>query len=139
MAEPLIFDLSTDGCRGFTLPALDVPEVDPADHIPARFLRQELPLPSLSELEVVRHFTRLSRLNHSVDIGFYPLGSCTMKYNPRVNENMARLAGFANLHPQQPDETVQGALQMLKTLEESLAEITGMDAMTLQPAAGAQG
>ncbi|KAF1080174.1 MAG: Glycine dehydrogenase [decarboxylating] (glycine cleavage system P2 protein) [Candidatus Rifleibacterium amylolyticum] len=139
MAEPLIFDLSKDGCRGFTLPALDVPEVDPADHIPARFLREELPLPSMSELDVVRHFTRLSRLNHSVDIGFYPLGSCTMKYNPKVNENMARLPGFANLHPQQPEESVQGALQMLKTLEESLAEITGMDAITLQPAAGAHG
>lgn len=139
MAEPLIFDLSTDGRRGFALPPLDVPAVDPADHIPARFLRQELPLPSLSELEVVRHFTRLSRLNHSVDIGFYPLGSCTMKYNPRINEDMARLPGFANIHPHQPDESVQGALKLLKTLEENLAEITGMDAMTLQPAAGAQG
>ncbi|MDD2998872.1 MAG: aminomethyl-transferring glycine dehydrogenase subunit GcvPB, partial [Candidatus Riflebacteria bacterium] len=85
------------------------------------------------------HSTRLSRLNHSVDIGFYPLGSCTMKYNPRVNENMARLPGFANIHPQQPEETVQGALKMLKTLEEYLAEVTGMDAMTLQPAAGAHG
>ena len=81
MAEPLIFDLNKDGRRGYALPALDVPALDPADHIPSRFLRQELPLPSLSELEVVRHFTRLSRLNHSVDIGFYPLGSCTMKYN----------------------------------------------------------
>ncbi|HPT47872.1 MAG TPA: aminomethyl-transferring glycine dehydrogenase subunit GcvPB, partial [Candidatus Rifleibacterium sp.] len=139
MAEPLIFDLHKDGRRGYTLPVLDVPAVDAADHIPARFLRREMPLPSLSELEVVRHFTRLSRLNHSVDIGFYPLGSCTMKYNPKVNENMARLPGFANLHPQQPEETVQGALAMLKSLEDSLAEVTGMDAMTLQPAAGAQG
>jgi len=139
MAEPLIFDLSKDGRRGYALPALDVPAVDPADHIPARFLRKELPLPSLSELEVVRHFTRLSRLNHSVDIGFYPLGSCTMKYNPKVNENMARLPGFAHIHPQQPEETVQGALELLKTLEIYLAEITGMDAITLQPAAGAQG
>lgn len=139
MAEPLIFDLSKDGRRGFALPVLDVPAVDPADHIPARFLRKELPLPSLSELEVVRHFTRLSRLNHSVDIGFYPLGSCTMKYNPRINENMARLPGFAHLHPQQPEESVQGALQLIKTLEDYLAEVTGMDAMTLQPAAGAQG
>lgn len=139
MAEPLIFDLSKDGRRGYALPALDVPQVDPADHIPARFLRKELPLPSLSELEVVRHFTRLSRLNHSVDIGFYPLGSCTMKYNPKVNENMARLPGFAHIHPQQPEESVQGALELLKTLEDYLAEITGMDAITLQPAAGAQG
>ncbi len=139
MAEPLIFDLSKDGRRGYTLPALDVPAVDPADHIPARFLRKELQMPSLSEVEVVRHFTRLSRLNHSLDIGFYPLGSCTMKYNPKVNENVARLGGFAHLHPRQPEETVQGALKMLKDLEEYLAEITGMDAMTLQPAAGAQG
>lgn len=139
MAEPLIFDLSKDGRRGYTLPALDVPAVDPADHIPARFLRAELQMPSLSEVEVVRHFTRLSRLNHSLDVGFYPLGSCTMKYNPKVNENVARLPGFAHIHPHQPEETVQGALKLLSELEEYLAEITGMDAMTLQPAAGAQG
>ncbi|MFZ5951077.1 MAG: aminomethyl-transferring glycine dehydrogenase subunit GcvPB [Candidatus Rifleibacteriota bacterium] len=139
MAEATIFDLSKDGRRGYTLPALDVPAVDPADHIPARFLRKELQMPSLSEVEVVRHFTRLSRLNHSLDIGFYPLGSCTMKYNPKVNENVARLSGFAHIHPHQPEETVQGALKMMSRLEEYLAEITGMDAMTLQPAAGAQG
>ncbi len=139
MAEATIFDLSKDGRRGYTLPALDVPAVDPADHIPARFLRKELLMPSLSEVEVVRHFTRLSRLNHSLDIGFYPLGSCTMKYNPKVNENVARMSGFAHIHPHQPEETVQGALKMMSNLEEYLAEITGMDAITLQPAAGAQG
>ncbi|GAB4272517.1 MAG: aminomethyl-transferring glycine dehydrogenase subunit GcvPB [Candidatus Rifleibacteriota bacterium] len=139
MAEPLIFELSKEGRRGYTIPALDVPEVDPADHIPARFLRKELDMPSLSEVDVVRHFTRLSRLNHSLDVGFYPLGSCTMKYNPKANENVARLPGFAHLHPMQPEETVQGALELISELEKMLAEITGMDAMTLQPAAGAQG
>ena len=82
MTEPLMFELSVDGRRGYTLPKLDVPEIDPTDHIPAKMLRKELPLPSLSEIDVVRHFTRLSRLNHAVDVGFYPLGSCTMKYNP---------------------------------------------------------
>lgn len=139
MAEPLIFDLSKEGRRGYDLPKLDVPTVDPGDHIPARCLRQELDLPSLSELGVVRHFTRLSRLNHGIDVGFYPLGSCTMKYNPKVNENIARLDGFANIHPQQPEDSVQGALELLVTLENNLCEITGMDAMSLQPAAGAQG
>ena len=139
MTEPLIFDLSKKGRKGYALPALDIPRVDPADHIPARFIRKELNLPSLSEVEVVRHFTKLSRLNHSVDVGFYPLGSCTMKYNPKINEDMARLPGFAQIHPHQSEDTVQGALAMLKELEESLSEITGMDAMTLQPAAGAQG
>jgi glycine dehydrogenase subunit 2 len=139
MSEPLIFDLSKDGRRGYTLPVLDVPEVDPGDHIPARFLRKELKMPSLSEVEVVRHFTRLSRLNHSLDVGFYPLGSCTMKYNPKINENVARLPGFAHIHPHQPEDTVQGAFKLMSELEQQLNEITGMDAMTLQPAAGAQG
>ena len=96
-------------------------------------------MPSLSELETVRHFTRLSRMNHSVDVGFYPLGSCTMKYNPKVNENIARLPGFANIHPHQNANSVQGALKLLKTTEKYLAELTGMDAITLQPAAGAHG
>jgi glycine dehydrogenase subunit 2 len=139
MTEPLIFELDTKGRRGYSLPKLDVPTVDSADHIPARFLRKEFDMPSLSELEVVRHFTRLSRLNHSVDIGFYPLGSCTMKYNPKVNEDMARLPGFANLHPEQDSSQIQGALKALSLAEEYLCELTGMDAMTFQPAAGAQG
>lgn len=144
MAEPLIFDLNKDGRRGWAVGAtlrqhLDVPALDLADHIPHAFCARNCRCPHCQNLEVVRHFTRLSRLNHSVDIGFYPLGSCTMKYNPKVNENMARLPGFAHIHPQQPEETVQGALEMLKTLEDQLAEVTGMDAMTLQPAAGAHG
>ena len=139
MTEPLIFEISKEGRRGYTLPKLDVPGVDPSDHIPARFIRKDLQFPSVSEIDVVRHFTKLSRLNHGVDVGFYPLGSCTMKYNPKVNENIARLPGFANTHLYQPVDTVQGNLELIKTLENSLAEITGMDAMTLQPAAGAQG
>ncbi len=139
MTEPLIFELDTKGRRGYELPKLDVPLTDVKNAIPDKFIRQELDMPSLSELDTIRHFTRLSRLNHSVDVGFYPLGSCTMKYNPKVNEDMARLPGFANIHPNQPESTVQGALKMLYTTEQYLKELTGMDAMTLQPAAGAQG
>ncbi|MCK9456180.1 MAG: aminomethyl-transferring glycine dehydrogenase subunit GcvPB [Candidatus Riflebacteria bacterium] len=139
MTEPLLFELDKKGRRGYALPKLDVPTVDPADHIPTKFLRKQLNMPSLSELETVRHFTRLSRMNHSVDVGFYPLGSCTMKYNPKVNENIARLPGFANIHPHQNANSVQGALKLLKTTEKYLAELTGMDAITLQPAAGAHG
>ncbi|MDD2624235.1 MAG: aminomethyl-transferring glycine dehydrogenase subunit GcvPB, partial [Candidatus Riflebacteria bacterium] len=108
MTEPLLFELDKKGRRGYALPKLDVPTVDPADHIPTKFLRKQLNMPSLSELETVRHFTRLSRMNHSVDVGFYPLGSCTMKYNPKVNENIARLPGFANIHPHQNANSVQG-------------------------------
>ncbi len=139
MTEPLIFDIDVEGRKGYSLPKLDVPTVDSADHIPARFLRKEFHTPSLSELDVVRHFTRLSRLNHSVDIGFYPLGSCTMKYNPKVNEDIARLPGFTNIHPEQSSEQVQGALKSLKLAEEYMCELTGMDAISFQPAAGAQG
>lgn len=139
MTESLIFEKASPDCSGYSLPKLDVPVIDPADHIPARFLRTDLNIPGLAELDMVRHFTRLSRLNHAIDVGFYPLGSCTMKYNPRVNENMARLPGFAHIHPFQPEETVQGALQLIKDLEGMLGEVTGMDAFTLQPAAGAQG
>lgn len=139
MTEPLIFELSKEGRKGYTIPALDVPEIDPGDHIPVKNLRKELSLPSVSEIDVVRHFTNLSRLNHAVDVGFYPLGSCTMKYNPKVNEDMCRLPGFANIHPKQPQDTVQGALEALFTLEKLLCEVTGMDAMSFQPAAGAQG
>ena len=139
MTEPLIFEMSQPGTTGFTYPGLGFPEIDPADHIPAKFLRKTLPLPSVAEVDVVRHFTRLSRLNYSVDVGFYPLGSCTMKYNPKVNEDMARLPGFACIHPYQPDDSVQGALALIKGLESTLCEITGMDAFTLQPAAGAHG
>ena len=108
--------------------------------IPSPFLRKDPPLlPELSELDVVRHFTNLSRDNYGIDQGFYPLGSCTMKYNPKVNEDVARYAGFAYLHPFQPEDQIQGSLQLLYDLSTCLSEITGMDHVSLQPAAGAQG
>lgn len=138
--EPLIFDQSAEGRRGASLPLCDVPEVAVESLIPADMLRQQEPeLPELAEVDVVRHFTRLSTFNHGVDTGFYPLGSCTMKYNPKVNESLARLSGFANLHPYQPESLAQGALQLMFELQEDLGEIAGMDAFTLQPAAGAHG
>ena len=137
---PLIFERSTPGRRGYRLPELDVPEVPVNDVIPEEFLRDEAPaLPEVSELEVVRHYTQLSRLNHGVDVGFYPLGSCTMKYNPRVNEDVTSLPGMAAIHPYQPEETVQGALELIYNLGEYLAAISGLDVTTLQPAAGAHG
>lgn len=137
---PLIFERSTPGRRGYRLPDLDVPEVPVSELIPSEFLRDEPPaLPEVSELEVVRHYTQLSRLNHGVDVGFYPLGSCTMKYNPRVNEDVTSLSGFAAIHPYQPEETVQGALELMYNLSEYLAAVAGLDATTLQPAAGAHG
>lgn len=137
---PLLFEQSTPGKRAITFPQPDVPTVELSEAIPSDLLRQEpAALPEVSEVEVVRHFTQLSRLNHGVDVDFYPLGSCTMKYNPKVNEAAARLPGFAFTHPLQPAETVQGNLKLLHTLEEWLCEVTGMDRMTFQPAAGAQG
>ncbi|MBF0405741.1 MAG: aminomethyl-transferring glycine dehydrogenase subunit GcvPB [Candidatus Riflebacteria bacterium] len=139
MTESLIFELSSNGRKGYCLPKLDIPESDPADLIPANFIRKELDFPSLSEIDVVRHFVRLSRMNYGVDVGFYPLGSCTMKYNPKINEDMARLPGFAGIHPYQPEDTIQGSLALMKNLESALCEITGMDEFTLQPAAGAHG
>lgn len=135
MAEKVIYDKSSPGRRGVRFPISDVPQKD----IPKELLRKDLPLPELSELEVIRHFTKLSQLNHGVDTGFYPLGSCTMKYNPKVNEKAARLAGFANVHPLQPEETVQGALHLMYQLQSWLAEIAGYKGITLQPAAGAHG
>ena len=138
--EPLLFESSRPGRRGCTLPALDVPDADPADALPADWLRDDLPgLPELSEVEVVRHFTRLSTWNAAVDLGLYPLGSCTMKYNPKINEAVARLPGFAAAHPLQPAALSQGFLELCWRLERALAEISGMDRVTLQPAAGAQG
>lgn len=140
MGDSLIFEKSVPGRKGYSLPDLDVPEVPLAELIPADYLRKDPPLlPELSEVDVVRHFTNLSRDNYGVDQGFYPLGSCTMKYNPKVNEDVARYAGFAALHPLQPVEQTQGALRLLYQLEAALREITGMDRVTLQPAAGAQG
>ncbi|WP_277423836.1 aminomethyl-transferring glycine dehydrogenase subunit GcvPB [Staphylospora marina] len=129
--------MSQPGRVAYSLPESDVPETE---GIPAEFLR-EVPaeLPEVSELDLMRHYTELSRRNHGVDNGFYPLGSCTMKYNPKVHEDVARYAGFTGIHPYQSEETVQGALQLLYELQQYLAEITGMDAVTLQPAAGAHG
>ena len=135
MIEPLLCELSVPGRRGFRFPDPDVPLAE----LPAEFTRQDLPLPELSEVDVVRHFTRLSQLNYSIDTGFYPLGSCTMKYNPRINEETARLPGFAHIHPLQPEETVQGALLLMYELQELLKEIGGFAGVTLQPAAGAHG
>ncbi|WP_067932876.1 aminomethyl-transferring glycine dehydrogenase subunit GcvPB [Alicyclobacillus kakegawensis] len=136
---PLVFERSRPGRTAYTLPALDVPEFDVAGEL-GRYYRQDAPrLPELSELDVVRHFTALSTRNHGVDSGFYPLGSCTMKYNPKRNEKAAGLPGFVHIHPYQPEETVQGALALMHRLQQDLMEITGMDAVSLQPAAGAQG
>jgi glycine dehydrogenase subunit 2 len=135
MSEPLLCEMSVPGRVGFRFPEVDVPLAP----LPEGLLRQELPLPEVYEVDVVRHFTRLSQLNHGIDIGFYPLGSCTMKYNPKVNEDVARLPGFAFVHPLQPEETVQGSLALMYELQEWLKEIGGFAGVTLQPAAGAQG
>ncbi|MFO7172954.1 MAG: aminomethyl-transferring glycine dehydrogenase subunit GcvPB [Bacillota bacterium] len=138
--EPLIFEMSRPGKRAYSLPRLDVPAAPVDELIPAEYRRENPPeLPEVAEVELVRHFTRLSRLNHGVDVDFYPLGSCTMKYNPKINEEVARLPGFAHTHPLQPEETVQGNLELLWNLERWLCEVTGMDRMTFQPAAGAHG
>ncbi len=135
MTEPTVYELSSQGRSGINYPASDVP----VTKLPQEFLRKDLPLPELSELDVVRHFTHLSQKNYSIDSGFYPLGSCTMKYNPRINEVVARLNGFARVHPLQPIETVQGSLVVMYMLQEALKEITGFQAISLQPAAGAHG
>ncbi|MDX2225824.1 MAG: aminomethyl-transferring glycine dehydrogenase subunit GcvPB [Verrucomicrobiae bacterium] len=137
--EPLIFEKSVPGNRASPVPE-SVASGESLGALPRGFLRQTAPaLPEVSEIDVVRHFTRLSQLNFSVDTNFYPLGSCTMKYNPKINDRAATLPGFAAIHPYQPDASVQGALEMLFELERMLCEITGMDAVTLQPAAGAHG
>jgi glycine dehydrogenase subunit 2 len=136
--EPLIFEVSAPTKKGFALPPLDVPEK--RDLLAGLPVRDDIPgFPQASEIEVVRHFTRLSQANFCIDTNFYPLGSCTMKYNPKVNERIAALPGFLFSHPLAPAEFVQGNLVVMKTLEECLAEITGMDAVSLQPAAGAHG
>jgi glycine dehydrogenase subunit 2 len=134
--EPLLSELSRPGAPGHQLPALDVPEVD---DLGSQVVRAELRLPEIGELDVIRHFTHLAQRNFSIDSVFYPLGSCTMKYNPRVNEDVARLPGVAHVHPLQPDETVQGALRIMFEMQHILASITGFKTATLQPAAGAQG
>jgi glycine dehydrogenase subunit 2 len=137
--EGLIFEKSSPGKKAYRLPPLDVPEVDEKQLLGKAARRDLGNLPEVSEVEVIRHFTRMSTWNYAVDHGMYPLGSCTMKYNPRVNEFVARLDGLANAHPYQPEKASQGALRILKALSEQLIEITGMDAITLQPAAGAHG
>lgn len=138
--QPLIFEITKEGRIGYSLPELDVPEIDLSSHMPAGFIREEpAELPEVSELDIMRHYTALSNRNHGVDTGFYPLGSCTMKYNPKINEAVARIPGFANIHPLQDESTVQGAMEMMYDLQEHLEEITGMDEVTLQPAAGAHG
>ena len=138
--EGLIFEHSSEGKRAFDLPCLDVPAVDPKTVLGEHHRTYGTEgFPEVSEIEVLRHYTRLSTWNYAIDLGMYPLGSCTMKYNPRVNEFVARLSGIATEHPYQPQELSQGCLKILHLLEKCLLEITGMDAITLQPAAGAQG
>ena len=138
--QPLIFEITREGRVGYSLPELDIPEVDLSTLLPEGLLRKEAAeLPEVSELDIMRHYTALSKRNHGVDSGFYPLGSCTMKYNPKINESVARFPGFANIHPLQDEETVQGAMELMYDLQEHLIEITGMDEVTLQPAAGAHG
>ena len=135
MPEPTIFELSSSGRTGVTFPEPEVPLTE----LPQEFARARLPFPEISEMGVVRHFTRLSQKNYAVDLGLYPLGSCTMKYNPKINEVTCRYPGFANTHPLQPEHSVQGNLYLMYTLQQWLAEIGGFADATLEPAAGAQG
>jgi glycine dehydrogenase subunit 2 len=138
--EDLIFERSSPGKCGAELPPLDVPPVRPEQLLGAELWRDDVEgFPEVSELEVIRHFTRLSTWNYAIDVGLYPLGSCTMKYNPRINEAVARLDGLATDHPYAPESLVQGCLRILFETMRCLIEITGMDAVSLQPAAGAQG
>ncbi len=138
--EPLLFEQSSPGKKGYQLPDLDVPPVDAAAALGAGNVRAEIAdFPEVSEVEAIRHFTRLSTWNYAIDLGMYPLGSCTMKYNPRVNEVVARTEGLAWVHPYQPEQLSHGAMEVMAQLEAMLAEITGMEAVTLQPAAGAHG
>ncbi len=133
--EPLIFEISSPGRTAYTLPELDVPESE----LPGGYVRDDLNLPEVSELDFVRHYTHLSQMNYSIDTVFYPLGSCTMKYNPKVNEQAAAIEGLTHVHPLQPEATVQGSLQLMHELQEMLAEISGFAVVSLQPAAGAHG
>jgi glycine dehydrogenase subunit 2 len=135
VTEPVIYELSVSGRCGVSLPDVDVPQTE----LPAGLMRCDLPLPEVGEVDLMRHYTRLSQMNHGVDIGFYPLGSCTMKYNPKVNEETARLPGFVRTHPYQHHCTVQGNLELMYGLQEQLKALSGFDAVSLQPAAGAHG
>src|ERR1700676_710365 len=137
--EALVFEKSSPGKKAYKMPPLDVPVVDPQSLL-GEAARADLGLmPELSEIEIIRHFTRLSTWNYAIDLGMYPLGSCTMKYNPRVNEFVARLEGIAEAHPYQPESLSQGALEVIRLLKSCLLDITGMDTITLQPSAGAHG
>jgi len=136
--EALLFERSSPGKKAYQLPVLDVPAVDPRTALGEQNVRAGIEgFPEVSEVEVIRHFTRLSTWNYAIDYGMYPLGSCTMKYNPRVNELVARTEGLAWAHPYQPESLSQGVMEIMAHLESALLEITGMDAVTLQPAAGA--
>ncbi len=138
--KPLIFELGQPGRVAYALPSCDVPDVDLKSVLPDKLLRQKAAeLPEVYEVDVIRHYTALSRRNFGIDNGFYPLGSCTMKYNPKINEDAARFPGFAKIHPYQPEESLQGAMELMYQLQQDLATITGMDRVTLQPAAGAHG
>ncbi|MFA6654571.1 MAG: aminomethyl-transferring glycine dehydrogenase subunit GcvPB [Bacillota bacterium] len=138
--EPLIFEISKPGRKAYSLPELDVPVKSVDSLLPEQHLRERpAELPEVSEVDVVRHFTRLSQLNFGVDIGFYPLGSCTMKYNPKINEEAASLPGFNDIHPYVPEDLAQGCLELMYDLQNYLAEIAGMEHVSLQPAAGAHG
>src|SRR5918997_3193320 len=139
--EELIFDRSQSGRIGYRLPKLDVEETNLDEILPPELRRTDdlEGVPEVSEVDVIRHFTRISTWNYSIDLGMYPLGSCTMKYNSRLNEKTARIAGFANLHPLAPEEDAQGALEVMHELHQHLAEITGLPGVSLQPAAGAHG
>ena len=137
--EALIFEKRKER-SGYSLPPSEIPEAQAQDLLPEDLIREKIhEMPELSELEVIRHFTRLSQWNHSIDTAFYPLGSCTMKYNPKINERTAALPGFAFTHPEQPLSSIQGNLELLYLLQQYLCEVFGMDAISLQPAAGAQG
>lgn len=133
--EPIIYELSSPGRTAYTLPELDVPRAA----MPEDYVREEVKLPEVSELDFVRHYTHLSQKNYAIDTVFYPLGSCTMKYNPRINEKAASIEGLSQVHPLQPEETVQGSLELMYKLQEALNEIAGFAGTTLQPAAGAHG
>ena len=137
--EQTLFELSRPGRVGVRMPTCDVPTKPLDTLLPGIALRDELPLPELSEPEVVRHFVRISNLNYCVDKGLYPLGSCTMKYNPKINDVAVNMPGFARVHPYQPEETAQGAIEVIYEMQSWLSTILGMDAVSLQPAAGAHG
>ncbi|HEY3298685.1 MAG TPA: aminomethyl-transferring glycine dehydrogenase subunit GcvPB, partial [Armatimonadota bacterium] len=137
--QQTIFELSSPGRKAISWPEIDVPMRSPEDYLGAENVRAELTLPEVSQIDVIRHFTGLSEINFGVDTGFYPLGSCTMKYNPKINDQIAAMPGFCDTHPYQSQHLSQGILRVLYDMQNILAEIGGMDAVTLQPAAGAHG